>query len=199
MKDFDEAEDLINSFDIKRDDVLSKFVFKTVGIEKDVCKTIVSDISKRDGWETHFYYNYSENVGNSASNGEELECLFANDIDVLKYVNLGISKYIQKYSLNNIISRITDIRFNRYFSGTLMRSHYDHIHSIFPGEEKGVPVLSIVLVLNEDYKGGEFHCFNKNMNLGAGEMLIFPSCFLYTHGVRKILSGTRYSAVAWAY
>ena len=40
----------------------------------------------------------------------------------------------------------------------MMRSHYDHIHNIFDGERKGVPIVSIVANLNEDYEGSEFVC-----------------------------------------
>lgn len=37
-----------------------------------------------------------------------------------------------------------------------MRKHYDHIHSIFDGQRKGIPVLSMLGILNNDYEGGEF-------------------------------------------
>ena len=33
---------------------------------------------------------------------------------------------------------------------------HDHIHSIFDGKMKGVPIVSIVANLNEDYEGAEF-------------------------------------------
>ena len=35
-----------------------------------------------------------------------------------------------------------------------MRQHHDHIHSLFDGNEKGIPVLSFILNLN-DYEGAE--------------------------------------------
>ena len=36
------------------------------------------------------------------------------------------------------ISKFSPIRFNKYNTGTMMRKHYDHIHSIFDGKMKGV-------------------------------------------------------------
>ena len=197
LKEWIESERFINSFDIGLKDRLDKFIFKTQVISEEECSNIIEEVSEREQWKKHSYYDYKEDKNNSI--GDDFEIIFPNDLDLVKYVNKGISKYIENYSLDAIIHKITNVRISRYGSGTLMRPHYDHVHSIFPGEEKGVPVLSIVAPLNEDYEGGEFHFFNKDVSLKVGEMLMFPSCFLYPHGVRKILSGTRYSLVCWAY
>ena len=35
-----------------------------------------------------------------------------------------------------------------------MAEHCDHIHSIFDGSIKGIPVLSVVGLLNDNYEGG---------------------------------------------
>ena len=37
-----------------------------------------------------------------------------------------------------------------------MAEHCDHIHSIFEGERKGIPVMTALGSLNDDYMGGEF-------------------------------------------
>ena len=66
------------------------------------------------------------------------------------------------------LSKFSPIRFNRYNVGTMMRKHYDHIHSIFDGKMKGVPLVSIVGNLNEDYEGSEFHCRDKEIKLKTG-------------------------------
>jgi len=80
-----------------------------------------------------------------------------------------------------------------------MKKHYDHIHSIFDGQNKGIPVLSYVGNLNENYEGGNLLICDKPMNLKTGDICIFPSCFLYPHEVTEIKKGTRYSFVSWAY
>ena len=36
---------------------------------------------------------------------------------------------------------------------------FDHIHSIFDGNIKGIPVLSVVGLLNDNYEGGDFVMF----------------------------------------
>ena len=50
------------------------------------------------------------------------------------------------------LTKFSPIRFNKYEVGNTMRKHYDHIHSIFDGQMKGVPIVSIVANLNEDYE-----------------------------------------------
>ena len=81
-----------------------------------------------------------------------------------------------------------------------MAEHCDHIHSLFDGEIKGIPILSIVGTLNENYEGGEFIMFqDKEIKLLTGDLLIFPSNFLYPHRVDPVKKGTRYSYVSWVY
>ena len=81
----------------------------------------------------------------------------------------------------------------------MMREHYDHIHSIFDGQMKGVPIVSIVANLNEDYEGSEFYCRGKEIKLKTGDILLFPSNFMYPHEVKEATKGTRYSFVSWAF
>jgi predicted 2-oxoglutarate/Fe(II)-dependent dioxygenase YbiX len=102
--------------------------------------------------------------------------------------------------IKSFIQTFTPIRFNRYRTGTMMRKHYDHIHSIFDGKYKGIPILSLVGILNEDYEGGEFLFSSKHeIKFKAGDMLVFPSNFMYPHEVKEITKGERYSFVAWAF
>ena len=48
------------------------------------------------------------------------------------------------------------VRFNKYAENKKMALHADHIHSMFDGQRKGIPILSVLGVLNNDYEGGEF-------------------------------------------
>ena len=81
-----------------------------------------------------------------------------------------------------------------------MELHCDHIQSMFDGERKGIPTLSIVGILNDDYEGGEFIMWeDKEIKLKTGDLLIFPSTFLYPHKVNLVTKGTRYSFVSWTW
>jgi predicted 2-oxoglutarate/Fe(II)-dependent dioxygenase YbiX len=98
------------------------------------------------------------------------------------------------------LQALTRIRFNRYKVGTNMKMHHDHIHTIFDGERKGIPILSMVALLNDDFEGGDFVMFEgKKVKLSAGDIIVFPSNFLYSHGVTTVTKGTRYSCVSWGY
>ena len=97
------------------------------------------------------------------------------------------------------LTKFSPIRFNKYEVGNMMREHYDHIHSIFDGKMKGVPIVSIVANLNEDYEGAEFYCRGKEIPLKTGDILLFPSNFMYPHEVKEATKGTRYSFVSWAF
>ena len=95
----------------------------------------------------------------------------------------------------------TGIKFIRYFPGQEMKVHCDHIHSMFDGERKGVPILSIIGHFNDDYEGGETFMFDdkngKKIDTEKGDLLIFPSNFLYPHYVTPVTRGVRYSYVSW--
>jgi predicted 2-oxoglutarate/Fe(II)-dependent dioxygenase YbiX len=92
------------------------------------------------------------------------------------------------------------IRFNRYDSNTQMRLHCDHIHTLFDGKDKGIPIMTSLGILNDDYTGGEFMMFGDlKLDLKAGDIVVFPSNFLYPHKVNPVLSGVRYSFVSWAW
>ena len=80
-----------------------------------------------------------------------------------------------------------------------MRKHFDHIHSIFDGKKRGIPTISIIGILNEDYQGGELVINEKKIKTKIGDIVIFPSCFMYPHEIKEIKKGTRYSFITWGF
>ena len=174
------------------------------------CQNILNILKEYD-WEKHKWNNYK--TGKSTSEPtKELDITYPTKFlekEMAKVISNALLDY-QNYfileernkdeNLKYFLHKSTPVRFNRYPTGTMMRKHYDHIHSIFEGENKGVPIVSIVGVLNGDYEGGNF-VFNNNyeVKLKTGDLLIFPSNFLYAHEVKEITKGTRYSYVSWAF
>jgi len=58
--------------------------------------------------------------------------------------------------------------------------------------------LSISLLLNDDFTGGEFEFFGtETISLKKSQALIFPSSWLYPHRILPITSGVRRSVVTW--
>lgn len=92
------------------------------------------------------------------------------------------------------------IRFNKYDVNTQMRVHCDHIHSMFDGERKGIPTLTVLGTLNDDYEGGEFIMWqDTEIKIPPGHVAVFPSNFLYPHEVKPVKSGVRHSYVSWVW
>jgi prolyl 4-hydroxylase len=59
-------------------------------------------------------------------------------------------------------------------------------------------VLSMSMMLNNEYTGGEF-LFWKSLSIPvpAGCAIMFPANFMFPHEVLPITSGTRYAMITW--
>lgn len=59
--------------------------------------------------------------------------------------------------------------------------------------------LTTSLILNDDYTGGEFCFFNRQLkySLSAGDAISFPANYLFPHEILEVTSGTRYVVVTW--
>ena len=108
----------------------------------------------------------------------------------------------EKMSWYNGWNGSTFPKFMKYKKGNAMDTHCDHIHQLFVdnGKPRGIPTLSIITALNDNYSGGEIvMCEDYEYKLKAGETIMFPSNFLYPHSIKKITKGTRYSMVSWVH
>ena len=173
---------------------------------ESLCDDIVNVIKERD-WTPHTWYSPTANTMVS----EETQELDIQDstMDQMNLISPHLHKafyhYSEKYKFDStktdkIAYQFSTIRFNRYRSGQIMRQHHDHIHSLFDGNEKGIAVLSFILNLNDDYEGADlFFWENHIVPLGKGDIIMFPSLFLFPHGVTEAKKGKRYSAVSWAW
>ena len=173
-------------------------------LSKKDCKKTIKKLQKKVIWDKHSYYDANKDYSET----------YDNDL----YVTVGTGKffdkqnkliwnYIHDYIMNHIKqpsfsswSGYTRIRYNRYNLGEEMRNHVDHINSIFDGTIKGVPVITVLGSLNDDYEGGKFIMFNDvEINFPAGSIIVFPSSFLFPHLITPITKGTRYSFVSWVW
>ena len=173
---------------------------------ESLCDDIVNVIKQRD-WIPHTWYSPTNNTSVS----EETQELDIQDstMDQMNLISPHLHKafyhYSEKYKFDSfktdkIAYQFSTIRFNRYRSGQIMRQHHDHIHSLFDGMKKGIPVLSVILNFNDDYKGGQLYFWNDyEIELGKGDIIIFPSLFMYPHGVKEPTKGERFSGVCWAW
>ena len=107
----------------------------------------------------------------------------------------AVRKYEYEFPLF-MCEHTTDFRINKYGSGGFMSEHVDNIHHSH-GQKWGYPHVSALLYLNDDYEGGEFVVAKKEIKPNKGSAIIFPSNFMYPHQAKKVISGIRWSVVAW--
>jgi hypothetical protein len=74
--------------------------------------------------------------------------------------------------------------------GTRFKIHADH----GPGY---VTTVSVVAYLNDDYEGGEiyFPRFNLTLKPKKGDIIVFPSTYIYEHASQDIVAGKKYAIV----
>lgn len=59
--------------------------------------------------------------------------------------------------------------------------------------------LTVIFALNDSYKGGELAFFNREKiyRLDVGDVIVFPSNFMYPHEIIPVTEGTRFSIITW--
>jgi hypothetical protein len=173
--------------------------------DESFCDTVVNSLQKINWIENKFYSpKLPELISYNNEPSMSYDDILESNI-IQNKLWFGIEQYITKdfkfckewFDGWNGYSRL---RFNRYHINSQMKIHCDHIHSLFDGKIKGVPILSIIGLLNDNFVGGELVMWEeKIIKLKKGSIVIFPSNFMFPHMISKIISGTRYSFVSWVY
>lgn len=80
----------------------------------------------------------------------------------------------------------------RYKKGQFYVQHTDS----FQQQQRSV---SCSFLLNDDYEGGEFAFFDREIIISGskGSIVMFPSNFMFPHEIMPVISGTRYSIITW--
>jgi predicted 2-oxoglutarate/Fe(II)-dependent dioxygenase YbiX len=108
--------------------------------------------------------------------------------DIESRLKICLTHYESMYNFK--MEYMEAINFVRYTPGQHFAVHTDHGFSY-------TCTLSSVMYLNDDYNGGEiwFPYLNIKFKPEAGDIIFFPSTFIYAHASEKVTSGTKYSAV----
>lgn len=92
---------------------------------------------------------------------------------------------------------IQDIQILKYVNKGFYTYHVDH-------NSKVPRTLSCIILLNNDYEGGELCFFDEVekkefcIESKPGRVILWPSNFCFPHTVKPVTKGTRYSVVLWA-
>lgn len=177
------------------------YAYKSNVFSKDFCIEKINQLNQLDisQWESHRWtspYDYDKN-----SNIKDFSVTYQQTIyeSMIEDINKFLLDYQRHTSKFFQISQISPIRFNRYNETQGMLEHVDHIYGIFDGKNRGIPVISILGVLNDDYDGGDFWLCGEKIDLNAGDIIAFPSVFMYPHKVTPVTKGLRYSWISWGY
>lgn len=176
-------------------------------ISKEDCKTIIEDLEN----EISLGIPGIEWSGAKVNDKENVDYV-RNCVD-LKYKKEDLGKYIPK---NNILEKChttVDValdkclkhyeslwhlkmnykeafNFVKYLPGKYFKIHGDH-------GPYYTCTISAVVYLNDDYEGGEIEFIRQGLVVKpkAGDIVMFPSNFVYEHASLEVKSGTKYSVV----
>ena len=187
-------------------------VFDNSYFTEQQCKLIINSLDK-SLTKTHTFYNVYDNKKKLV--GDDPNQCFLKEDKVSPVGNLIkdqwfklIGEYISKFLQEEKMpwykgwNGFSFPKFIEYTKGASMKKHCDHIHGLFEveGRPRGIPTLSIITALNDNYLGGDLiMCDKYKYKLKQGESIMFPSNFLYPHEIKKITKGKRYSVISWVY
>jgi hypothetical protein len=159
-------------------------------------------------WRDNLFYNVKSGKTSQPETGKWQNSEFYTnglgelDTILMRDIWSAISKYIKNLNIPYFCSweGFTAPRYNRYTKNQIMAKHCDHIHEVFDGTRKGIPILSVLVALDDDYEGGEFVMFDDHIvPMEAGSIVVFPSNFLYPHEVKPVIKGVRHTCVSWVW
>jgi hypothetical protein len=178
-----------------------------VKVYKSIPEKVCNNVIKRSStfsWEKHQWSGYNSTHTQNNNDAEFLRSSMdpLSKLELYPKINDIFGQYIEDVSSSYMfkIEGFSPPLLNRYDIGTKMSLHQDHIYSLFNGTVKGIPILSAVGLLNNDFEGGEFVLWGDEIiKLDTGDIIVFPSLFAYPHHVNTVTKGSRYSVVSWAH
>ena len=186
---------------------LKDHIFEYDLLSHQECDEIVSHLDSRE-WGDFMWYQDQEQVDldKESRMKSTVNCPEATNI-IQPHVNDELfSAFHKKYNYYNVGSggggsfweACSGIKFNKYVVGDYLSPHYDHIRDFFEGKFRGIPVTSVVGVLNDDFEGGDFVFWEEHtVKMKKGSVLVLPALYLFPHEVMPVTKGVRYSWIQW--
>lgn len=108
--------------------------------------------------------------------------------DTVKRLVQCLQDYESQYNIR--MDYMEAINYVRYGTGQHFAVHTDHGFSYNC-------TVSSVMYLNDDYEGGElwFPFLDMTFKPSYGDIVFFPSTYIYAHASKPVTSGTKYAAV----
>ena len=146
----------------------------------------VGDEKKINGYRECFDCKINESTASNAPEG------FSKIKEIYNQTSSQLRECLFDYEARFGIKMdfMESINYVKYGPGNFFKPHSDHGFSY-------TATVSSIIYLNDDYEGGElyFPIIDVKIKPKAGDVILFPSTFIYAHGSASVLSGTKYSAV----
>ena len=115
--------------------------------------------------------------------------------ELYKQIDGCLRKYQEIFPEVSIQSNESGYIFLKYTNGCYYKEHIDQATNMIQR------TLTIIIVLNDEYEGGELAFFHGTyvLSLKKNTLIIFPSNFIFPHQIFEITNGIRYSIVTWVY
>ena len=165
-----------------------------------VCDKILEEYADSDEWQqTEIASGVDTSIRSATTIQMSADFVISRNAELRREIDsdvfAGASKAIQAYNANFEHGRIEEdsgYGLLRYETGQFYTQHVDS----FKAHPRAV---SCSFALNDDYEGGEFGFFDRELVVKApkGGAVLFPSNFMYPHEIMPVTKGTRYSIITW--
>jgi predicted 2-oxoglutarate/Fe(II)-dependent dioxygenase YbiX len=166
----------------------------------NLCEAVLEEYANSGEWQqTEIASGVDTKIRSATTIQMSQDFVIARNADVRKkldaYIFASVGDAIRRYKKNFDHCRIEEdsgYELLRYETGQFYTQHVDS----FKARPRAV---SCSLALNDDYEGGEFGFFDRELIIKApkGGAVLFPSNFMYPHEIMPVTKGTRYSIITW--
>ena len=174
-------------------------VFDNV-LSPENCNLVINEYQNSSEWlDTHTGSGMNKNIRNCMEISISKDNIINQNFDVRKNLDNVVFESVRKVisNYNDIVPTFrididTGYQLLRYKEGEFYTQHTDS----FKEQQRS---LSCSLQLNENYVGGEFALFDREIMIRTkpGSAIVFPSNFMYPHEIMPVIKGTRYSIITW--
>lgn len=165
-------------------------------IPKEICEYV---IQSTDWGNAEDGTVYAKESNNQVVDGKirKTNVVWVSQMTIMGCIaNQYIKAANQSANWNFIVDSLEEIQLGQYEVG----GHYDWHKDTFAPVENKQRKLSISMLLNDDFEGGEFEFKDlgntQQPKMEQGSIIVFPSYL--EHRVNPITKGTRFSSVTWA-
>ena len=182
---------------------LEKYIIRMPNIvSNELCDEIIKEFKDSDEWTLGVMGEYQQQdtyvrnchlveLSTKSTIDRNYDVRKKIDDEICGCVSKALAIYKDKFPKANSLHD-SGYHLLRYSTGEYIRSHVDNGATV--NRE-----ISCSIGLNEEYTGGEFYFeeIDKTIRVEKGEVIMFPSNFMFPHEILTVTSGTRYSIITW--